>query len=31
MKIVPTEVTGRSVSRHRQLSVDEHLPYMPPD
>jgi uncharacterized protein len=31
MKIVSTEVTGRSVSRHRQLSVGDHVSYMPPD
>jgi nitroimidazol reductase NimA-like FMN-containing flavoprotein (pyridoxamine 5'-phosphate oxidase superfamily) len=31
MKIVPTEVTGRAVSRHRQLPSGVHVPYMPPD
>lgn len=31
MKIVPSEVTGRVVSRHRLLSPGVHVPSMPPD
>jgi uncharacterized protein len=31
MKIEPTEVTGRAVSRHRELSAGAHASYMPPD
>ena len=31
MKIVPTEVTGRAVSRHREPSAGAHVSYMPPD
>ena len=31
MKIVPTEVTGRAVSRHRELSPARTCPYMPAD
>ena len=31
MKIVPTEVTGRAVSRHREPSPSGHVSYMPPD
>ena len=31
MKIIPTEVTGRTVSRHREPSAGVHVPYMPPD
>jgi nitroimidazol reductase NimA-like FMN-containing flavoprotein (pyridoxamine 5'-phosphate oxidase superfamily) len=31
MKVVPTEVTGRVVSRHRRLPLGVHVPYMPAD
>lgn len=29
MKIVPTQVTGRAVSRHREPSPSGHVSYMP--
>jgi uncharacterized protein len=31
MKVVPTAVTGREVTRHRDLSRGVHVPFMPPD
>jgi uncharacterized protein len=31
MKIVPTKITGRVISRHRDLPRGVHVPYMPPD
>ena len=31
MKIVPATITGRVVSRHRDLPPGVHVPYMPPD
>jgi nitroimidazol reductase NimA-like FMN-containing flavoprotein (pyridoxamine 5'-phosphate oxidase superfamily) len=31
MKIVPSKITGRVVSRHRDLPSGVHVPYMPPD
>jgi uncharacterized protein len=31
MKVTPTEVTGREVTRHRDLTASGQVPYMPPD
>jgi nitroimidazol reductase NimA-like FMN-containing flavoprotein (pyridoxamine 5'-phosphate oxidase superfamily) len=31
MKIVPAKITGRVISRHRDLPPGIHVPYMPPD
>jgi uncharacterized protein len=31
MKVIPTAVTGREVTRHRDVSPGAHVPYMPPD
>jgi nitroimidazol reductase NimA-like FMN-containing flavoprotein (pyridoxamine 5'-phosphate oxidase superfamily) len=31
MKIAPTEVTGRVITRHRNLPPGVHVPSMPPD
>jgi nitroimidazol reductase NimA-like FMN-containing flavoprotein (pyridoxamine 5'-phosphate oxidase superfamily) len=31
LKVVPTEITGRAVSRHRLLPPGVHVPSMPPD
>jgi uncharacterized protein len=31
MKVIPTGVTGREVTRHRDLATSGQTPYMPPD
>jgi nitroimidazol reductase NimA-like FMN-containing flavoprotein (pyridoxamine 5'-phosphate oxidase superfamily) len=31
MKVTPTAITGREVTRHRDLATSGQTPYMPPD